>query len=316
MITSTWFDDVPVIGSMLPAQAAIKLREMGENKAAEAIEATRKEVIPHAQMMDATSPWRKFRWPFKDRAWQHTAHAFGYLAPAPPGSELLPIRHAGNIAADPTLKNSRVKIALNRLRVADYPGGGTHRVLFDFYAQNQVPGKVEHLHFNATYRVREGEQAGIIGNPIFVGLNVGTEGVAFRCRTVNVKNEDDEVFLAFLESDIFKGGLRLASTVQPAIAPFSEMALGLTKAIASRNKNVPVQAFDMGLDFSNIPMGARLAEGSYLAVQIPENVHAIWDWGKWVYNPNNGRVVNADDSTQLIPYNYLVFSVSRYEQGQ
>jgi hypothetical protein len=73
--------------------------------------------------------------------------------------------------------------------VAAYPGGGTHHILFDFHAQNQVPGQVEDLHFNAIYRVREGERAGMIGYPIFVGLNVGAQGVAFRCLSVNVKNE-------------------------------------------------------------------------------------------------------------------------------
>lgn len=197
--------------------------------------------------------------------------------------------------------------------MAAYPGSGTHRVLFDFYAQNQVPGDVEHLHFNATHRVREGEQAAILGYPIFVGLNVGIEGVAFKCFTVNVQNDEDEAFLGFLESDVFKAGLKLASTVQPAIAPFSQMALSLTKSIATRNRNVPVQDFYMGLDFSTIATRARLAEGSYLAVQIPESLQTVWDWSEWVYNPSNGQIVNKAEPTRLIPYNYLVYSVSRYE---
>lgn len=305
MTTSTWFDDLPVLGALPPEEAAAKLREVGESEAATALEAAPKEAIAYGT--------RKGWWPFADKPWQHTAHAFGYLAPAPPGSSPLPIEHAGNISADATLKKARIKITLDRLRVADYPGGSTHRVLFDFYAQNQVPGNVEHLHFNATYRVREGEQAAILAYPIFVGLNVGTEGVAFKCFTVNVKNDADEAFLGFLESDVFKAGLRLATTVQPAVAPFSAMAFGLTKTIAARNRNVPVQDFYMGLDFSPIPTRARLAEGSYLAVQIPETMHTVWDWGEWVYNPGNGRVVNKEDPTQLIPYNYLVFSISRYE---
>ena len=75
------------------------------------------------------------------------------------------IRHAGNIDPDVSLKNSRIKVTLDRLRVAAYPGGGVHRVLFDFYAQNQIPGDVEHLHFNVTVRAKEGEQAAIIGYP-------------------------------------------------------------------------------------------------------------------------------------------------------
>lgn len=305
MSTSNWFEDLPVIGKLPPEQAAAKLREVGEEGAATALEST------------AEVPTRTFGvpkwWPFQDRAWQHTAHAFGYLAPAPPGDAPLPIRHAGNIEADPTLKNSRIKITLDRLRVADYPGGGTHRVLFDFYAQNDVPGGVEHLHFNATYRVREGEQAAAIGFPLFVGLNVGSEGVAFKCFTVNVGNDADEAFLGFLESDVFKAGLKLASAAQPVLAPFSEMALGLTKSIAGRNRNVPIQDFYMGLDFSRIATRARLAEGSYIAVQIPEALQTVWDWNDWVYHPVKGQIAERDDPTRLLPYNYLVYSVSRYD---
>jgi len=307
MSTSDWFEDQPTLGELPLEQAATKLREVGEEQAAEQLE----EATTQEAAILGKGP--KKLWPFGGRPWQHTAHAFGYLAPAPPGNDMLPISDAGNIAADETLKNGRIKITLDRLRVADYPGGSTHRVLFDFYARNQVPGQPEHLHFNATYRVREGEQAAIRGYPIFVGLNVGGEGVAFKCFTVNVSNDADEAFLGFLESDAFKAGLQLASTAQPAIGLFSETALGLTKAIAARNRNVPVQDFYLGLDFGSIAMGARLAEGSYLAVQVPESLQTVWDWGQWVYSPAQGRVVNKKDPTQLIPYNYLVFSISRYE---
>jgi hypothetical protein len=290
-------------------QAANKLVELGETEAATAL--AEPSLTPKSPEAYGS---RSRGWGLlSDKAWKHTAHTFGYLAPAPPGHGPLDIRYAGAIPADPSLRNSRIKITLDRLRVADYPGGGEHRVLFDFYARNQVSGNVEHLHFNATYRVREGEQAAIVGYPIFVGLNVGNEGVDFKCFTVNVGNSGDEALLSFLESDTFKGGLQLATTAQPAIGLFSETALGLTKAIAARNRNVPVQDFFMGLDFSDIPMRARLAVGSYLAVQIPETLTTVWDWSEWVYNPQTGRVVNRDDPTQLIPYNYVVFSISRYE---
>jgi len=164
-----------------------------------------------------------------------------------------------------------------------------------------------------TCRVRQSEHAAIVGYPVFVGLNVGEEGLALRCYTVNVRNEADEKFLSFLESDAFREGLKLATTMQPAIKPLSKMAVGLTRAIASRHRNVPVQDFYMGLDFSQIPMRAHLAEGAYLAVQIPESLHAIWDWNEWMYDVSNGQVVGRQDSTRLIPYNYLVFSVSRCE---
>jgi hypothetical protein len=306
MKTSMWFEELPVLGKLPPEKAAIKLRELGDEETANILETAHRG-------MSAKSTFALLEGLFKPKAWQHTAHAFGYLAPASPGSERLPILHAGNIAADSTLKNSRLKISLNRLRVAGYPGGGMHRILFDFYALNQLPTLTEELHFNSTCRVQEGEQAGIIGYPIFIGLNVGTEGLAFRCYTVNVKNDADETFLNFLESDVAKTGLRLAAVAQPSLGPFVKLAMGLTKSIAQRNRNVPVQDFYLGLDFSRTAMGARLAEGDYVAVQIPETLQSAWNWDQWGYDPNNGHIVNRTNPTRLCPYNYAVIGVSRYE---
>ena len=129
------------------------------------------------------------------------------------------------------------------------------------------------------------------------------------------EDEADEKLLSFLDSDVFKAGLQLATAAQPAVAPLTAMAVGLTTAIGKRNRNVVVQDIALGLDFSNIPTRAHLAEGSYLAVQIPERLQTVWDWSEWVYDPASGRVVSRDDRTQLIPWNTMVFSVSRYQGG-
>jgi hypothetical protein len=295
------FDDLPVIGALPRAEAAARLRELGEDASAEAARG--------GEPVKMGGPdW----WPFADRAWQHTAHSVGFL-PSGRGAETRAIRGVGEVEADASLKNRRIKIALNALRVADYPGGGTHRVLFDFFARNQVPGAAEDLHFNATYRVREGEHAAVRGYPIFIGLGVGSEGVAFQFHTVNVKNDADEAFLDFLEGDTFKNGLKLAATAQPAIAPLAGMALALTKSVAKRSRNVSVQDCYIGLDFAGTAMGARLAEGDYIAVQIPENLQRVWYWDDWVYDPRSGLIVSRSDPNTLIPYNYVVFGVSRYE---
>jgi hypothetical protein len=302
-----WFDDVTVIGRMTAEQVAEKLRELGDEQAMNlSLDALRGS--GRAEVM--SSRW----WPFGSKAYMHTAHAFGYLAPEAPGTAALAIQHVGNIAADTSLRNSRLKIVLNGLRVADYPGRGSHRILFDFYAQNQVPRAIEHLHFNLTYRVREGERAAVIGYPIFIGLNVGTEGLALKCFTVNVSNDDDEALLGALESDVFKSGLKLITAAQPAIAPLSGIAMALTKSIAAHNRNVPVQDFYLGLDFTSITGGARLAEGTYIAVQIPEAMTTIWSWQDWVYRPETGQIVSRDNPTELIPYNSIMFGVSRYEE--
>ncbi len=71
----------------------------------------------------------------------------------------------------------------------------------------------------------------------------------------------------------------------------------------------------MDLDFGSIPTRARLAEASYLAVQVPEVHHSAWDWNDWAYHPTKGQVVSRADSRSLIPYNYLVFSISRFDPG-
>ena len=93
----------------------------------------------------------------------------------------------------------------------------------------------------------------------------------------------------------------------------NEFWVRVTRSVLKRNENKSVQDFDMGLDFSAIPAGARLAEGAYLAVQIPETIEVLWSWDDWVYNPANGQVVNKADPQQLIPFNYVILGISRYE---
>jgi len=104
----------------------------------------------------------------------------------------------------------------------------------------------------------------------------------------------------------------LATVAQPAIAPLSVLALGLTKAIAGRNRNVPVQNFQMGLDFDGPMMGARLAQGDYIAVQIPMDLRGVWSWKDWRYDQETEEILNAHDGS-YIPFNYIVFGVTKYE---
>ena len=55
MTTANWFDDMPVVGKMLPGEAAAKLREMGEDEFAEAMEATGTEIAKPSMMTDASA---------------------------------------------------------------------------------------------------------------------------------------------------------------------------------------------------------------------------------------------------------------------
>jgi hypothetical protein len=291
----------PVIGDLTAKQASYKLEALGYSDTAKAIR------------LQGDKTFSLVSWPgtAKPRPWQYTSHAFGFIPnPGPKPSDTLDIQDVGNISPDDSLKNSRIKIVLNRLRVFEYPGSGIHQILFKFSGQNQVKGgQTENVQFTQTYSVQQGEQAGIIGYPVFVGLNVGTEGFDFQCSTVNVKNDNDEKLLGFLNSDVFNNGLKLLDTVNPALPVITEFAKGLTSGILKRNENIPVQNIFVGLDFANTPGGAKLAQGSYVAVQVPRVEE--WDWSEWVYNPKNGQIVPRGNPKGTVPYNYLAFGVSK-----
>ncbi len=190
-----WFDDVPVIGELPPEEAAARLRQVGEDEVAEALEAIRRT---SSHTFGPGKSW----WELPDKPWLHTGLALGYLPPTQTSHTSMVVQSAENIPADPALKNARVKITLDRLRAASYPGRGMHHILVHFYAQNQIPEKTEDLHFSATYRVHEEEHAALKGYPVFVGLHVGNEGIRLRVRTINVKNDQDEAVLTLLESQV------------------------------------------------------------------------------------------------------------------
>ena len=65
-----------------------------------------------------------------------------------------------------------------------------------------------------------------------------------------------------------------------AIAPFTEITLRVVKALAKRTENVPVHKFYLGLDFEDAPMGIRLAEGNYIAAQVPSQGERTLKWHK------------------------------------
>jgi hypothetical protein len=293
-----WFDDVPVLGAM-PAEAArAKLLELGEVDVAAAA-----AVGPAAPQ--AFAVWDR------NRPCQYTAHVFGHVGEIQVGGPTL-IRSVTELAPDESLKSVPLRIALGKLGVVDYPGGGTHVVLFDLAARHYANATdVEELHYNVVVRATEGQRAGLLNVPIFVGLNPGTEGVALHGYTVNVRNDQDEELLALLESGAVRSGLRLLQAAQPALAPLSQIAYSLTKAMAVHNRNVPVQSFILGLDFTPSAFGAVLRTGAYIAVQVPAELQYAWEWAEWVYDPRVGDIVSRTEPTTGLPYNHVVFTVNR-----
>lgn len=297
-------EGLQVLGQKKISEAAFILSELGEQELAQELRAGLENSKSDTEFSAA-----EWRWSKDPKPYQYTSHAYGYIpADAAASSSPIAISDAGLIKADTSLKNAKVKITLDRLRVYDYPGTGVHHVLFDFFAQHQSKEIIEDVHFGQIYRAQEGQGAGVTGYPVFIGLKVGDEGVKFRCSTVNVKNEDDEKFLSFLEGDTFKNGLKLIESSNPLTPVVTDFATGIASSIASKNKNVAVQNFEMGLDFSSIRTRAKLREGSYIVVQAPD---LVWDWSKWIFNPVTGQVVSKSDENKTIDLNYIVFSISK-----
>ncbi len=258
------------------------------------------------------------------RPWLNTQHQYGFIAPFTPGVERYhPIKSATNMAGDDTLKGQRINIRLDYLRVYDYPTAlfnpahSVHTILFTFEARNQVENdKEEPVAFNQLYKARAKQDAAVSGQPVFIGLTVGPNGVGFTCKTVNVSNSTDEDLVNIFESDAVTAGLNLLTTAQPALTPLTTMARGLCVSLASHNRNVPVQEVKLGLDFDTGYTGGRLAVGSYLVAQTakPDEI----EWNEWVYDAEIGTVMRnpqllaAGEKSYPMPNNAFVFRVSRY----
>jgi hypothetical protein len=285
-----WYDDVQVAGEMEPERLSQILREIGDSAA--------------AQDTGVTTVGQK------RKPYEYTDHAFGFI-PINNTNDTVAILSANQIVPDSTLMNQKIRIALDRLRVLDYPGSGEHRVLFDFYAQNQVQGQTEHVHFNQVYRAMEGSAAGIVGYPVFVGLGVSGNGVSFKMFTVNVENKNTKNFLEFLDSDVAKQGLSFVGSLNPAIPALSSFVVGVTKMVVGSKHNVPVQDAFIGLDFQAGGTGARLAQGSYIVVQVPDD-NAI-QWSDWVYLRQRGVLRKRSQPDADIPFNYIVFRISKHQ---
>src|SRR5438270_2052035 len=120
------FADLPVVGKLNQDDAAARLAEVGE-----ADGGSQDPALPVPFGSLDFLPWRR-------KLWAGTTHLFGYLPPARSGSDLVPVVHPGTIAADTTLAGTRVRVTLERLRVAQYPGCGPHTVLIDFAARNSA----------------------------------------------------------------------------------------------------------------------------------------------------------------------------------
>ena len=270
--------DVP-IGSMPASTALDELEEINDPDAASLRTAIEGVDLENLTLESAF----ELHWPGGNGtppAWKDSQAAYGYIAPEDQQADHAKITDARHVSAHDSLKDARVDVRLSQMRVGSYPGGNqTHRVLLTFEGKNQLPADAEQLAFTMTVDAREGEDAPVANWPIFIGLNVGNTGIGFHFSTTNVCNAEDHKILDFLNSPTFTSGLKLAETAQPAIKPLTEIALGLGKTFLTRADNQKVQEVYLGLDFARDPAGVRLAEGNYIAAQVPRGTVIDWSLG-------------------------------------
>lgn len=241
------------------------------------------------------------------RPWQCAGVVLGFI---PRGYTGKTVHGIATVQADRSLINQRIKITLDKVYVANYPGFGEHEVLCEFNGKNQVAGEAEELAFALRFRARDKSSAGITGSPIFMGLTVSPDGISFKGKTVNVKSSGDEMVLNILDTPAFTNGLTLLHTAQPALKPLTSLAMATVKAIAKRDKNAVVQQFDLGLDFDGSATSARLSYGSYIVVQSDES--NSWDWTDYEWNANGMALYPKGKPEESPHFNYMVFAVSPF----
>lgn len=291
-------------------EASKKLKDIGETAAAAKVGAQAKQGAVD----------KAFGWPWKTppkeiACWTPSNHVIGFIAAAPSGSIApLTISHANNIEPDPTLKGKTVKITLDRLRVACYPGTGGHNILFNFAATHQGATALDKLEVNFTqnYQVTADDAAGINGFPVFLGLKIGSEGLVMTADTVNVSNVNDVAMLAFMNDGTFQQGLQLINTTNPVMPIVTKFATGIFNMVGHRNDNIKVQHMNLGLDFSTVPTQAKLREGAYVLVQ--SDVKTDWKWEDWKYYPDKGEIRKVSDGTTQLNSNYMIFGISKMNE--
>lgn len=86
----------------------------------------------------------------------------------------------------------------------------------------------------------------------------------------------NDKLLEALENVVVKNGITLVNSINPIIPVLMEYAIGITKLIASRNKNREITARKMDLYFRKTPSHMKVAKGFYIVLQISDP--GKFDW--------------------------------------
>jgi len=281
------------LGSLPPDQIAQYLEEIGDVARAQAL------VEASVQGQNFLRPGAPFH---------ATGAQVGFIAADGTG-KLEDVVSAAELRADPGLIDSQIKISFDRAFIYEYPGLGTHSILCEFVGRNQIKDETEALRMALRFQSADNAGVSALGVPIFLGLTVGPNGIAFEGRSINVSSSADEFLLEALDGEAFKNGLALVNAVQPGLKPLVALIQGAVKNVVKRTRNTQVHHFNLGLDFSNSATSARLRLGSYVVSQTNST---DWDWSEFVWDRNSLSLRRRDAGATAIDFNYMVIGVSPY----
>lgn len=304
---------VPAVGRAVSKQEGAEMSNFDPSQSLGA--RSRRQIADYLMEIDDDDAARQFvegniaaQGLFGKKPWQHTGMVVGFIAENQLGRTAA-VTGVSQVKGDSSLVNSRLKITLDKFYVHDYPGSGEHNILCEFTGKNQVQGEAEQLRYTLRFKARSGASPSLSGVPIFFGVNVGPDGIAFDGRAINVSSSHDETLLSIMESESFKSGLGLLTSAQPALKPFAALGGAVVSAVLGRSKNAQVHTFSLGLDFGNTSSAARLRLGTYVMVQCDDA--ASWDWSSYEWNRDSMALL--DKQSQAQPnYNYMVYGVSRF----
>ncbi len=301
--TMNWFGPEEPIGDLEIREAVGRLRAIGDETGADelSVAMSKGSAETYAVSDLVRRVFNRF---------VKTTNVCGFL-PATGQDVIVPVTSA---LANAQLRSRPLKVTLDGLHVARYPGLGRHSILFDFALQGQAREdlKDQVFHFNARFQADDGETVPVHNFPLFLGVTPASNGITFGFQTVNVSSRYDEGLLDFLDSDAFKTGLSLLSAA-PLLAQISGIAAGLTRWLAGQSKNVKVQEFRQGLDFMPGRLGAGLAIGTYIVVQIPLEYQREWAWSDWAVETNVIRLVSRHATDSVLDFNHVMFGVRPLE---
>ena len=289
------FDDSTSLGALQPRAIAEFLNSVGDPDGTSAI-------LPSG-VGQGIAPWGH-------RPDLMTGVRIGFV-PASASSDQQIIAGSA-VTCDKTLIGNRIKVTLDLFYVERYPGAGEHTIVCEFSGRNQSQGMSEEVRFALSVTARDRNGAGISGAPVFVGLEVGPDGILLEGRTVSVRNSGDDWLIDALGSNTFKNGLALVETVQPVLKPFIKLAAEAVNSAAKRQRNKQVSGFNIGLDFSDTPTTAKIALGSYIVVQ--GDGHS-WSWGDLSLDRESNLVIVRAAGTPL-KLNYMILGISLTETVQ